>query len=113
MPSPITTHVLDTTAGEPAVGMRLSLFIQQAQEWQLLAEGITNQDGRVVDWLASRELAPGDYRLVFATGAWYQQRDQTSFYPQVQIEFSVTEDRQHYHVPLLISPYGYSTYRGS
>jgi len=115
MKSPITTHVLDTSRGLPAVNLAVRLEMQSEKgDWQLLAENRTNQDGRCSDLLpASAPLATGLYRLTFATGNYFQALALPSFYPYVTIVFEIVASAQHYHVPLLLSPFGYSTYRGS
>jgi 5-hydroxyisourate hydrolase len=106
--SPITTHVLDTSLGRPAVGLPVVLEIRDRDRWTTLARGTTDDDGRVADLLpADHDLTIGTYRFTFATAA----RD--GFYPEVSIAFVVADPSQHYHVPLLLSPYGYTTYRGS
>ena len=110
--SPITTHVLDTARGKPAVGIPVSLHIQSDGIWKELAGGITNQDGRITDLLRESTLKPGRYRLTFETGKYLAQSGKP-FFPEVEIVFEVHDPAQHYHVPLLLSPYGYSTYRGS
>ncbi|SFX61582.1 hydroxyisourate hydrolase [Marinospirillum alkaliphilum] len=111
MPSPITAHVLDTTHGRPAVGMKIQLYVRKGQEWQLLAEGKTNKEGRITDWLDENQRDSGHYLMVFATGEWYNDRAEACFYPQVKIEFLIAAANEHHHLPLMISPYGYSTYR--
>lgn len=112
--SQLTTHVLDTSAGRPGATMTIRLMEQQnGSTWQTMAQGITNTDGRIADLLpAERLLVPGSYKLVFDTGAYFLQNAVKGFYPMVEIQFTVA-DEQHYHVPLLINPFGYSTYRGS
>ncbi len=105
----ITTHVLDLHSGQPGAGIAVAL----GQGDTLLASGITDDDGRVARWSATPELVAGDYWLRFEVGAWRAARGVEGFYPQVLIHFSVADPQQHYHVPLLLSPYGYSTYRGS
>jgi 5-hydroxyisourate hydrolase len=112
--SPITTHVLDTSAGRPAAGVAIELFQKAANGvWQRLGQGATNSDGRAFELLAPGSLTTGDYRLTFDTAAYFAQQKQTSFYPSVTIEFHVHAPSEYYHVPLLLSPFGYSTYRGS
>ena len=108
--STLSTHVLDTARGRPAEGLDLELFGRGGEGWQALAGGRTNADGRVA--LAPGGLSPGRYRLVFQTGAWYAGRGERCFYPEVSVDFEVA-DAGHHHVPLLLSPFGYSTYRGS
>jgi 5-hydroxyisourate hydrolase len=112
--SPITTHVLDTARGCPARDIPVSLEIQAPhQSWKLLARGATNEDGRVKNLLEERsELYPGLYRMTFHTEKYLAQSG-GGFYPYVQVAFEIKDARQHYHIPLLLSPYGYSTYRGS
>lgn len=114
MKSPITTHVLDVSRGKPAVGIAVKLeSLQTSNDWQLLGEGVTNADGRVTDLLAADPLQTGSYRLIFRTAEYFQMQNVAAFYPQVTIEFNVATPQEHYHVPLLLSPFGYSTYRGS
>jgi len=111
--SSITTHVLDTSIGRPAVGVPVTLEKQAGSGWLSAGRGITNAEGRILDLLAGAPLAAGTYRLIFDTAAYFSARKQESFYPQVQVMFTVSGAGQHYHVPLLLSPFGYSTYRGS
>ncbi len=111
--SPITTHVLDTARGRPAAGLPITLEIEQGERWHELARGSTNADGRIADLLAPGSLAAGRYRMTFATGAYFAAAGVTGFYPYVTVVFDIAEPAQHYHVPLLLSPFGYSTYRGS
>ena len=105
----VTTHVLDATAGRPAAGIAVTLA---AADGAPVAAGITDADGRIAD-LGPDRLTPGDYRIDFRTGDYFAGRGQETFYPQVSIVFSVSADQGHYHVPLLLSPFAYSTYRGS
>ena len=116
----LTTHVLDTAHGCPAAGMALALFAAGAAGAAdaLLIETRTNDDGRCDGpLLEGARFAPGRYRLVFQAGAYYRALGVTlpepAFLDAVEIAFGIAEPGQHYHVPLLISPYGYSTYRGS
>lgn len=108
--SAITTHVLDTSQGRPAAGISVILEMQEAEgAWTVLSHGTTDSDGRVKDLLPpEREPAAGAYRLRFGTSTYMQ-----GFYPEVIVVFTVKDSSQHYHVPLLLSPYGYTTYRGS
>ena len=111
--SQITTHILDTSAGKPAIGVAITLHAKTNDVWQLIASGITNRDGRVNDLLQEDSvLKIGIYKLEFETNPYFHQQDIKTFYPSVTVEFEVT-DGSHYHVPLLLNPYGYSTYRGS
>jgi 5-hydroxyisourate hydrolase len=113
--SAITTHVLDTAAGRPAYGVPVVLeTLSAAGEWQTVGQGVTDMDGRLRDLLAAGEgLAHTTYRLTFDTATYFSAQRVESFYPQVTVTFSVRDASAHYHVPLLLSPYGYSTYRGS
>ncbi len=111
--SPITTHVLDTAIGQPASGIKIALYMQVQSGWQLLASGITNQDGRITDWLNPKtQLDKATYKLSFDLAEYWQKQNQTIFYPSADICFNLI-DEGHYHIPLLLSPFGYSTYRGS
>jgi len=111
--SQITTHVLDTALGLPAPGIDVELDYKDGKRWKDLAENSTDPDGRVRNLLDDGVvLKPGVYRLTFQTGAYFKKRHKKAFFPLVQIVFQVS-DRRHYHVPLLLSPFGYSTYRGS
>jgi 5-hydroxyisourate hydrolase len=114
MKSPITTHVLDVSRGKPAAGISVTLEIRGTDgAWQVLGEGETNSDGRVLNLLPPDSLQTGSYRLKFLVADYFSAQNVAAFYPQVTIEFSVTAPHEHYHVPLLLSPFGYSTYRGS
>jgi 5-hydroxyisourate hydrolase len=112
--STITTHVLDTSQGRPAAGVPVTLEVEVAGGWELVGKGTTDKDGRVSD-LVPEEITPaaGVYRLIFDTARYFAAREVEGFYPQVTIVFKLRDPAQHYHVPLLLSPFGYSTYRGS
>ena len=113
----LSTHVLDAVSGEPAAGMGVTLAHRPestdggAGSWVELTSAITDADGRVSD-LAPEGLHPGVHRLVFDTAAYLTSAGLTGFYPEVTVTFTVTDER-HYHVPLLLSPFAFSTYRGS
>ena len=137
--STLSTHVLDTARGRPAAGVQIVLEAQAAdpdggrdfdaaagdepialhpnhaaRDWRPLAAVETDEDGRVSQMLPDGTLlAPGTYRLTFDTASYHRGTGQEGFYPRVSIEFTIEDAREHYHVPLLISPYGFSTYRGS
>jgi 5-hydroxyisourate hydrolase len=109
----ITTHVLNTSKGIPATGIKVVLYIGNGSSWQQLATGMTDQSGRVSDFgVVGHTMVPGTYKLTFDTGAYFEAMAVVSFYPYVEIVFEVTA-QEHYHVPLLLNPYGYSTYRGT
>lgn len=113
--SAITTHVLDTALGRPAAGvpLRLQRLADETFEAvQLLASATTNNEGRVSD-LGPARVEAGVYRLVFDTATYHAATGQDAFFPEVAITFTLHEREQHYHVPLLLSPFAYSTYRGS
>lgn len=107
----ITTHVLETATGRPAAGVAATLE-RLDEGWVAVGSGVTDTDGRIREGLAPERRA-GRYRLRFAVGDWYRARGQATFYPAVTIEFEVVDPGQHFHVPLLLAPWGYSTYRGS
>ena len=111
--SPLTTHVLDTHLGRPAAGVGVSLEKLDSGSWQVIGYGATDDDGRVTTLLAEGALTAGRHRITFDTRRYFQQQQVEHFYPSVTVEFEVTDAAQHYHVPLLLSPFGYSTYRGS
>ena len=109
--SAISTHVLDTSRGAPAPGVPVVLEHRSSDGWEALGSGATDADGRARD-LGPDEATAGTYRLTFDTGAYFDASGAPGFYPEVAIVFAVCAG-QHYHVPLLLNPYGYSTYRGS
>lgn len=111
--SPITTHILDVAIGRPARGVAVTLERLEGASARELGAGRTDDDGRVATLLAPGTLEAGTYRLRFEVGAYFEASGRSSFYPHVEIVFAVREPSEHYHVPLLLSPFGYSTYRGS
>lgn len=111
--SQLTTHILDTTKGKPAAGVTVLLFQQVQDNWRQIASGKTNSDGRMPDLFDEETLlAPGNYKLRFETKEYFDELDVETFYPFVEISFTIAGN-EHYHVPLLLNPFGYSTYRGS
>ena len=109
----ITTHVLDTAQGRPAAGVPVMLERSVADGWQIVGTGYTDADGRLRTLMPeTMSVVRGTYRLTFDTRQYFDVGGVQAFYPRVVVEFE-TEDEEHYHVPLLLSPYGYSTYRGS
>lgn len=113
--SAITTHVLDTARGRPAAGVPVSLErLEKDGASIVLATGTTDGDGRLRNLLPPATVPdPGSYRLVFDTAAYFAAAETDAFYPEVSIVFRIRDAGEHYHVPLLLSPFGYSTYRGS
>lgn len=112
--SPLTSHVLDLALGRPAENLAVQLDALAADgTWTRVAERATGPDGRVGDLLAGGRLEARVYRLNFDTGPYFRGTGRPAFYPRVEIIFSVTAPNEHHHLPLLLSPFGYSTYRGS
>lgn len=110
----LSTHVLDTSRGQPAAGIAVILESAAGSGWKSLAQGVTDADGRIPNLVnEGATFAAGEYRLRFATAAYFQSLGLPVFYPEVQIHVRLDEIRNSYHLPLLLSPYGYSTYRGS
>jgi 5-hydroxyisourate hydrolase len=110
----ISSHVLDTALGRPAAGLPVRLdVLDDLGSWTTLAEALTDGDGRVRRFVPDGALHAGMYRVSFDTKAYLEGTGQPVFYPRVEVCFVVEGAEQHYHVPLLLSPFGYSTYRGS
>ena len=119
----LSTHVLDATTGRPAAGLQVRLEHRGQDGWSLAYDGLTGADGRLrlAGGTAGQELEPGHasgfepgvYRITFGSGPYFAARETASFYPEVAVTFEMTEGGEHYHVPLLLSPFAYSTYRGS
>jgi 5-hydroxyisourate hydrolase len=110
--SGVTTHVLDTARGEPAAGVPVRLESVSGAGPEEIGRASTDADGRVRD-IGPDRLPPGTYRLVFGTGGYFARQRTAAFFPEVAVTFTVDGEGQHYHVPLLLSPFGYTTYRGS
>jgi 5-hydroxyisourate hydrolase len=110
--SKITTHVLDVARGRPAKGVPILLEILQRDDWRELGRGTTDDDGRLRT-LLDGPLERATYRIRFDTEVYFRAQGTESFYPEVTIVFVVRDETAHHHVPLLLSPYGYTTYRGS
>ena len=122
--NPITTHILDTSQGKPAANVAIQLFVLKGShlkdsEWVLLSDAITNQDGRIEDWKenswyqeATMEQLFGTYKIVFSLDPYWEKQGIPAFYPSAEICFRL-QDERHHHIPLLLTAYGYSTYRGS
>lgn len=116
--SPLTTHVLDTARGSPARNLQIQLYFEEirpdSRMWKHIASGVTNADGRAPNLLTQEQFIPGKYMIRFETEAYFKEIGVSSFfYPYVEIVFLISDPSQHYHVPLLLSPFSYSTYRGS
>jgi 5-hydroxyisourate hydrolase len=112
--SGLSTHVLDVALGRPAAGVAVRLEAQRGEAWEELMRAATSADGRVGQLLPpGTTLAAGTYRLTFDVAAYHATQGVEGFYPQVAVVFTVRDTAQHHHVPLLLSPFGYSTYRGS
>ena len=112
--SGITTHVLDTARGAPAGGVPVRLEHESAPgQWSAIGAGTTDADGRLRTLADGHDLAGGTYRITFDTESYWKAQSREGFYPRVTVTFVVRDPSQHFHVPLLLSPFGYSTYRGS
>lgn len=112
--SGISTHVLDTSLGRPAAGVHVLLEQHSVDTWVTVGEGTTDKDGRVEDLLpAGKAISKGTYRLRFDILRYFTAQQRDTFYPQVTVTFFVTDPARSCHVPLLLSPFGYATYRGS
>lgn len=111
----ITTHILDTARGRPASGVQVLLEFQgDAGDWQSVSRGTTDLDGRLRTLIPDgKALTPGLYRLTFDTGRYFESQGTPAFYPEVVVVFETAPGEKHYHVPLLLSPFGFSTYRGT
>jgi 5-hydroxyisourate hydrolase len=110
----ITTHVLDTSRGRPAAGVPVVLEHERDGSWVCIGRSVTNDDGRAADLVPSdTPVVVGRYRLTFDAAEYQRKRDAKTFFPSVAIVFDVTNPGEHHHVPLLLSPHGYTTYRGS
>lgn len=105
----ISTHVLDATTGRPAAGMSVTLWRSTDDGWAQVVHARTDGDGRITGWPS----LPGVHRIVFATGPWWEDQGTAAFHPEVVVTFTVTDPDAHLHVPLLASPFSYTTYRGS
>jgi len=112
--NPLSVHVLDLQTGEPTAGVAVTLEQRGGKDWRQLATGTTDNEGRVRELFpAGQALVKGEYRIVFNTGDHYARIGKPGFFPRVPVEFTVDDTTRHYHIPLLLSPFGYSTYRGN
>lgn len=112
--NPVSVHVLNLQTGVPTAGITVELEQHQKAGWVNLASGVTDQNGRInALFPADKSLTPGDYKVTFKTGDYYQQEKQPTFFPEIPVMFHVDKSGEHLHIPLLLSPFGYSTYRGN
>lgn len=112
--SSVSTHVLDTARGIPATGIQVWIEREgDAEVWNEIASGVTDNDGRIRDLVLPGTGEPGNYRIVFDTGSYFAAMGTRTFYPSIRVVFTVSPGDEHYHIPLLLSPHGYTTYRGS
>lgn len=111
--SHISTHILNTVTGEPAIGLNIDLYFQKGDEWDLVANGTTNNDGRISQlYEPEKGIQEGVYRIRFGTGEYFLSLGEQPFYPWAEVVFMASK-KESYHIPLLLSYFGYSTYRGS
>ncbi len=112
--SQITTHILNTALGSPAVGVEITLSRLLEERWETIGSGQTNSDGRAPSLCPTDQvMAAGTYRMHFAIADYFEAIGSPVFYPWAEVVFNIEGNGQHYHIPLLLSPFGYSTYRGS
>jgi len=110
----ITTHVLDLGLGAPGAGITVILELRQQSEWTPVGRGVTDENGRLASLTDDFTIVPGTYRLVFDLGTYHRSQGFTTpFFPEAKVTFNVRDTDEKYHVPLMLSPFGYSTYRGS
>lgn len=112
--NPLSVHVLSLQDGLPSPGVNVTLEKQHGKNWDLLNNGMTNEQGRITEFYPEgKALDQGTYRVTFKTGEWFKKQQTASFFPEVPVIFAVDGSVSHYHIPLLLSPYGFSTYRGN
>lgn len=112
--NPLSVHVLNIENGLPSPGVHVTLEKKDGNDWEALSEAETNAQGRVTALYPEGEsLESGTYRVTFETGDWFEKHDTESFFPEIPVIFQMDGELEHYHIPLLLSPYGYSTYRGN
>lgn len=112
--NPLSVHVLNLQDGLPSPGVEVTLEKRERTQWTLLSTATTNQHGRIPElYPAGKSLQKGTYRVTFKTGEWFAKRNTSTFFPEIPVIFNADGTVPHYHVPLLISPYGFSTYRGN
>jgi 5-hydroxyisourate hydrolase len=113
MRPPITSHVLNLGNGLPVAGLKAKIMKYCDDDWTLLGEAVTDDDGRIDSWLNNVSIEQGEYRVIFETSDYFSSHKLKCFYPEVSIHFVIEDSREHFHIPLLLNQYGYSTYRGS
>ncbi|CAL8131868.1 unnamed protein product [Orchesella dallaii] len=111
--NPLTSHVLDTAIGRPAVGVPVTLSKYENDQWRNISKQLTNSDGRVGNMISSEEFSSSRYKLTFETLSYYDSRGEKTFYPYIEVIFEIETPEEHFHVPILLSAYRFSTYRGS
>ena len=112
--NPLSVHVLNLENGLPSPGVNVTLEKHVGKDWQPLAQGVTNEQGRIGELFPGKQaFEAGEYRVVFKTGEYFKKVGRDTFFPEIPVIFEVKNVDQHYHIPLLLSPYGFSTYRGS
>lgn len=112
--NPLSVHVLNLESGLPSPDVQVTLERLQGEQWQALSEGVTNAQGRITGlYPDDQTLTGGTYRVTFKTGDWFAKQQAKTFFPEVPVIFEVDASVPHYHIPLLLSPYGFSTYRGN
>ncbi len=112
--NPLSVHILDLQSGQPTPGVTVDLEQKTATGWRALGSAVTDAQGRIREMFPAKErFAAGEYRVVFHTGEHFAKIKQPTFFPEIPVPFTVEDAAQHYHIPLLLSPYGYSTYRGN
>jgi len=112
--NPLSVHVLNLQDGLPSPAVTVTLEKKEGETWQALNKGVTNEQGRISDlYPQGKALEKGLYRVTFKTGEWFEKHKMKSFFPEVPVVFEVDGSVPHYHIPLLLSPYGFSTYRGN
>ncbi|MEC5162361.1 MULTISPECIES: hydroxyisourate hydrolase [unclassified Janthinobacterium] len=113
-PNPLSVHVLDLQSGQPAAGVDVTLEQHVGEQWRQLSTGATNAQGRIPAlYPADKKMTAGEYRIVFNIGEYYARYGRATFFSRVPVQFSADATAEHYHIPLLLSPFGYSTYRGN
>ncbi|GAB79998.1 5-hydroxyisourate hydrolase precursor [Shimwellia blattae] len=112
--NPLSVHILNQQTGTPAAGVSVVLEKKQGDSWEKINTATTDDDGRIKAlWPEKPAVTVGDYRVVFKTGSYFSAQKLDSFFPEIPVEFHINKPDEHYHVPLLLSQYGYATYRGS